>query len=227
MTASSKLLRTPATASASVVICLISLKVGFAIVAVLSMVLLKCTSLKSIVLKLMLTILRSLASVPLCETSKLLVPALTIKGSVASTLTYGSVIIIVIIIVRAIICISFICLLGFRWVLSLFLRFSFRLTPTSGLFWFCAFKWLGYFTLFFVHQMCYMGIQSRYCCTCCHQWHCGSRWITFSYYVFARFCFIFYISPIFAYNQICLYHCRHCFYELFLFGLFFLVYHIT
>ena len=165
MTASSKLLRTPATASASVAICMISLKVGFAIVAILSTVLLECASLKSIILKLTLTILRSLASVLLCETSKLLAPTLTIKGSVALTLTYGSVSIIVIIIVRAIICISFICLLGFRSVLSLFLRFSFRFTSTSGLFQFCAFKWLGYFTLFFVHQMCYMQIQFQYCCT--------------------------------------------------------------
>ena len=156
MTASSKLLRTPATPSAPVVICLISLKVGFAIVAILSMVLLKCASLKSIILKLALSILRSLASVSLCETSKLSVSALTIKGSVASTLTCGSVSIILVIIVRAIICISFICLLGFRWVLSLFLRFSFRFTSTSGLFRFCTFKQLGYFTLFFVHLMCYM-----------------------------------------------------------------------
>ena len=70
----------------------------------------------------------------------------------ALTLSWGSIIIIVIIIVRAIICISFICLLGFMWVLSLFLRFSFRFTSTSGLFWFCAFKWLGYFTLFFVTE---------------------------------------------------------------------------
>ena len=156
MTTSSKLLRTLAMALASVAICLISLKVGFEVVAVLSMVLLKCASLKSIILKLTLTILRSLASVSLCETSKFLVTTLTIKRSGALTLTWGSIIIIVIIIVRAIICISFICLLGFRWVLSLFLRFSFRLTCTSGLLWFCAFKRLGYFTLFFVHQMCNM-----------------------------------------------------------------------
>ena len=129
MTVSSKFLKTPAMASASVVICLISLKVGFVIIAILSMVLLKCTSLKLTVLKLTLTLLRSLASVSLCETSKLSVPALTIKRSATSTLTCGS----------------------FWWVLSLFLRFSFRFTSTSGLFWFCAFKRLGYFTLFFVH----------------------------------------------------------------------------
>ena len=93
MTASSKLLRTPATASTSVAICLISLKVGFAIIAILSTVLLKCASLKSIILELTLTILRSLVSVSLCETSKLSVPTLTIKGSAASTLTCGSIII--------------------------------------------------------------------------------------------------------------------------------------
>ena len=156
MTVSSKLLRTLATASTSVAICLISLKIGFAAGAILSMVLLKCVSLKSIILKLALIILWSLASVPLCETSKLLVTTLTIERSAAMILTWSSIIVIVIIIVRAIICISFICLLGFRWVLSLFLRFSFRFTSTSGLFWFCPFKWWGYITLFFVHQMCYM-----------------------------------------------------------------------
>ena len=126
-TMSSKLLKTPATALASVAICLISLKIGFAAGAILSTVLLKCTSLKSIILKLMLIILRSLASVSLCETSKLLVTALTIQRSVAMILTWGSIIVIVIIIVRAIIHVRFICLLGFRWVLSLFLRFSFPL----------------------------------------------------------------------------------------------------
>ena len=128
-------------ASASLAICLISLKVGFAVVAILSMVLLKCASLELIVLKLTLTILRSLASVFLCETSILSVTALTIKGSVASILAWGCIIIIVIIIVRAII--SFICLLGFWWILSLFLRFSFRFTSTSGLFQFCALNGWG------------------------------------------------------------------------------------
>ena len=151
MTASSKLLWTLAMALASVAICLISLKIGFAAGAVLSMVLLKCASLKSIILNLTLIILRSLTSVLLCKTSKLSVTALTIKGPVASTLTWGSIIIIVIIIVRAIICINFICLLGFRWVLSMILRFSFRFTSTSGLFWFFPLKWWGYFALFFVH----------------------------------------------------------------------------
>ena len=139
MTVSSKLLRTLATALTSLAICLISLKIGFAAGAVLSMVLLKCASLKSIILKLTLIILSSLASVSLCETSRLSVTALTIERSVATILTWGSVIVIVIIIVRAIIRISFICLLGFRGVLSLFLRFSFRFSSTSGLFRFCPF----------------------------------------------------------------------------------------
>ena len=117
----------------------ISLKIGFAVIAILSTVLLVCASLISIILKLMLTMLRCLASVSLCETSELSVTALTSKRSMASTLTWGIVVIIVIIIVRAFICIRFICLLGFRGVLSLFVRFSFRFTSTSGLFWFCTF----------------------------------------------------------------------------------------
>ena len=83
-TTSSKMLRTMATALASVAICLISLKMGFVVIAVLSMVLLRCASLISIILKLTLTILRSLASISLCETSKLSVTTLTSKRS-AST----------------------------------------------------------------------------------------------------------------------------------------------
>ena len=147
MTASSELLRSMATASASICITMIPLEIGFTAIAILCTILLWCASLIVIVLKLTLTILRSLASISLCELLKLLVSALTIIGSAASTLTWG----IVIVIVRVFICINFICLLGFWWVLSLFLRFSFRFPSTSGLFWFCAFKWLRYFTLFFVH----------------------------------------------------------------------------
>ena len=158
MTMSSNLLRTLATALSSVVICLISLKIGFAVSAVLSMVLLICTSLKLIVLKLTLIVLRSLASAYLCEASKLSVTALTIERSAATILTWGSIIIIVVIIVRAIISVGFICLLGFGWVLSMTLRFSFRFTSTSGLFWLCPFKWWGYFPFFFVHRVCNMGI---------------------------------------------------------------------
>ena len=86
--------------------------------------------------------------------SKLSVSTLTIIRSVASTLTWG----IVVIIVRVFISVSVIHLLSFWWVLSLILRFSFRFTSASGLFWFCTFKQLRYITLFFVHRMCYMGI---------------------------------------------------------------------
>ena len=158
MTVSSDMLRTPAITSSSVVICLISLKIGFAVSAVLSIILLICTSLKLIVLKLALIVLRSLASASLCEASKLLITALTIERSMAMILTWGSMIIIVVIIVRAIISIVFICLLGFWWVLSMTLRFSFRFTSTSALFRFCAFKWWGYFPFFFAHRVCDMGI---------------------------------------------------------------------
>ena len=147
MAASSELLRSTAPASASIAICMISLEIGFAGITVLHMLLLRCASLIAITLKLMLTILRSLSSVSLYGPFKLSVTALTIIRSVASTLTWG----IVIIIIRVLICIGFISLLGFWWVLSLFLRFSFRFSSTSGLFLFSAFEPLGYFTLFFVH----------------------------------------------------------------------------
>ena len=147
MTASSELLRPTAMALASIHITIIPLEIGFATVAILSTNLLWCASLIVIILKLTLTILRSLASIALYKPSKLSVSALTIIRSVASTLTWG----IVIVIVRVFICISFICLLGFWWALSLFLRFSFKFSSTSGLFWFHTFKWLGYFILFFVH----------------------------------------------------------------------------
>ena len=151
MTTSSNLLRTPATASSSVVIGLISLKIGFAVGAILSTVLLICASLELIVLKLMLIILRSLAPASLCEASKLPVTTLTIKRSAASILAWSHVIMIVIIIIRAIISVGFLCLLGFRWVLSLTLRFSFWFSSTSGLFQLCPFKWWGYSFFFFVN----------------------------------------------------------------------------
>ena len=132
MTTSSEMLRSTATASASISIGMIPLKIGFLTIAILSTVLLWGASLIAIILKLTLTILRSLASISLCKPSKLSVSTLTIIRSVALTLTWG----IVIVIVRVFVCVSFICLLGFWWVLSLFLRFSFK---------------LGYFTLLFVH----------------------------------------------------------------------------
>ena len=136
MTASSEMLRSTATASASVSVHMVPLKIGFSSVAILHTILLWCASLIAVIMKLMLTILRSFASISLCEPSELLVSALTIIRSVALTLTWG----IVIVIVRVFVCVSFICLLGFWWVLSLFLRFSFRFSSTSGLFWFCTFK---------------------------------------------------------------------------------------
>ena len=151
MTASSNLLRTPATASSSVAICLIYLKKGFAVGAILITVILRCASLRSIILKLALVILKSFASASLREASELPVTTLTIKRSVASILTWGSVIIIVVIVIRTIITIGFLCLLGFRWVLSKTLRFPFWFTSTSDLFQFCPFKWWGYFFLFFVN----------------------------------------------------------------------------
>ena len=147
MAMSSELLRSTAPALASIAICLIFLEIGFAIIAVLSKVLLRCTSLIAVTLKLALTIVRSMASVSLYGPSKLSVTTLTIIRSVASTLTWG----IVIIIIRIFICRGFISLLGFWWVLSLFLMFSFRFSSTSGLFRFCTFERLVYFTLFFVH----------------------------------------------------------------------------
>ena len=151
---SSKLLRSSALALASISIHLVPLKILLMCATILCTILLRCASLIAIILKLTLTILRSLTSVLWYKPSKLSVSALTIIRSAALVLTWG----IVVIIVRIFISISFIGLLGFWWVLSLFLRFSFRLTSASGLFWFCTFKWLRYFTLFFVHQMCYMGI---------------------------------------------------------------------
>ena len=143
--ASSEMLRS--LASASVCVNLISLKIGLTSIAVLGTILLWCASLIVIILKLTLTILRSLTSVSWCKPSKLSVFTLTIIRSAASTLTWG----VMIVILRVFVCVIFFCLLGFWWVLSLFLRFSFRFSSTSGLLWFCAFKRSRYFTLFFVH----------------------------------------------------------------------------
>ena len=94
---------------ASISIHLVPLKVWLMCATILCMILLWCASLIAIILKLMLTILRSLTSVPWCKPSKLSVSALTIIRSAASTLTWG----IVVIIVRIFISISFTCLLGF------------------------------------------------------------------------------------------------------------------
>ena len=83
MTTSSCLLKTPAMASTSVGIRLISLEIGFAVAAVLITATLICASLEPVVLKLTLIVLRSLAPASLCETSELLATPLTVKRSVA------------------------------------------------------------------------------------------------------------------------------------------------
>ena len=60
---SSKLLRTSAPASASVCVYLVPLEIRFACVTILCTILLRCTSLIAVILKLTLTILRSLSSI--------------------------------------------------------------------------------------------------------------------------------------------------------------------
>ena len=144
---SSRLLRSLTLASASICIHLIPLKIWLVCATILCTILLRCTSLIAVILKMMLNILRSLSSVSWYKSSKLSVSTLTIIRSMASTLTWG----IVVIIVRAFIIVSLIHLLDFWWVLSLILRFSFRFTSTSGLFRFCTFEQLRYISLFFVH----------------------------------------------------------------------------
>ena len=107
--ASSKMLRSSALALASVSIHLVPLKIWLTCATILCTILLRCASLIVIILKLMLTILRSLTSISWYKPSKLLVSALTIIRSAASTLTW----VIVVVIVRIFISISFIRLLGF------------------------------------------------------------------------------------------------------------------
>ena len=84
--ASSELLRTPTPALASVCIYLVPLEVRFTCATILCIILLRCTSLITVILKLMLTILRSLSSISWYKSSKLSVSTLTIIRSVASTL---------------------------------------------------------------------------------------------------------------------------------------------
>ena len=86
MGASSKLLRTPALASASVWGYLVSLEIRFTCATILCTILLWCTSVIAVILKLTLTILRSLSSILWCKSSKWSVSALTIIRSAASTL---------------------------------------------------------------------------------------------------------------------------------------------
>ena len=102
---SSKMLRS----LASISIHLVPLKIWLTCATILCMILLQCASLIAIILKLPLTIFRSLASISWCKPSKLSVPTLTIIRSAASTLTWG----IVVVIVRIFISIGFVHLLGF------------------------------------------------------------------------------------------------------------------
>ena len=86
MGTSSKLLRTPAPDSASVCIYLVPLEIRFTCATILCTILLWCASLIAVILKLTLTILRSLSSISWYKSSKWSVSALTIIRSVASTL---------------------------------------------------------------------------------------------------------------------------------------------
>ena len=86
MGASSKLLRTPAPASTSVCVYLVPLEIWFMCATILCTILLRYTSVIAVILKLTLTILRSLSSVLWYKSSKWSVSALTIIRSAASTL---------------------------------------------------------------------------------------------------------------------------------------------
>ena len=109
MATSFKLLRTPTPASASLCIQLVPLKIQLTCATILCMILLQCSSLITVILKLTLTILRSLFSISWYKSSKLSVSTWTIIRSAASTLTWG----IVVIIVGAFIIVSLIHLLDF------------------------------------------------------------------------------------------------------------------
>ena len=83
--ASSKLLRTPAPASASVCVYLVPLEIRFMCATILCTILLRCASVIAVILKLTLTILRSLSSVSWYKSSWS-VFVLTIIRSAALTL---------------------------------------------------------------------------------------------------------------------------------------------
>ena len=86
VSASSELLRTLTPASASVCIYLVPLEIQLTCTTILCMILLWCASLIAVILKLTLTILRSLSSISWYKSSKLSVSTLTSIRSVASTL---------------------------------------------------------------------------------------------------------------------------------------------
>ena len=83
---SSEMLRTPTPASASVCVYLVPLKIRFTCATILCIILLQCASLIVVILKLTLTIFRSLSSILWYKSSKWSVSALTIIRSAASTL---------------------------------------------------------------------------------------------------------------------------------------------
>ena len=84
--ASSKLLRTSAPALASVCVYLVPLEIWFTCTTILCTILLRCASVIVVILKLTLTILRSLSSISWYKSSKWSVSTLTIIRSVALTL---------------------------------------------------------------------------------------------------------------------------------------------
>ena len=84
--ASSELLRTMTLASASVCVQLVPSEIWLMCATILCTILLWCASLIAVILKLMLTIMRSLSSILWYKSSKLSVSALTIIRSVTSTL---------------------------------------------------------------------------------------------------------------------------------------------
>ena len=86
MGTSSKLLRTPAPALASVCIYLVPLEIWFTCATKLCTILLQCASVIAVILKLMLTILRTLSSISWYKSSQWSVSTLTIIRSAASTL---------------------------------------------------------------------------------------------------------------------------------------------
>ena len=86
MGVSSKLLRTPGPTSASICVYLVPLEIRFTCTTILCTILLQCASLIAVILKLTLTILRSLSSISWYKSSIWSVSALTIIRSAALTL---------------------------------------------------------------------------------------------------------------------------------------------
>ena len=86
---SSEMLKTLIPALASVCVYLVSLNIQFTCATILCMILLQCTSLIAVILKLTLTILRSLSSISWYKSSKWSVSTLTIiRSGLDSDLKY-------------------------------------------------------------------------------------------------------------------------------------------